>query len=246
MKSLLLTLLAIPFLIGIPSAEAAIVQTVSGNGGGYVNSYTISVTPTAGDTLIMTLTSGAADSGYTVTDNKNNTWTKRQGVINSGQRLTDIWDEQNVASGATTITITFMAGQFNDSAYILREYSGLTTTSYDTGAIGNDYGAFIQSHTSSTTPTTAQASEILVGGGGCANTGTPTSVAGSGYGNGLEQKGFDNFTWDFMEDQSVSSVGTQVATWSTTAFATCETVIGTYKTTTASTPAVSSLIILFQ
>lgn len=210
-------------------AATTLVQTASGNGGGYVNSYTLALgsNATAGNTLILTITSGTTDT-VTISDSQGNTWTKFTNV--SDDRKTEGWIAYNIAAGATTITVQFEPSKFADSATIVREYSGLISASSPTDqfASANDGGSFIQTHTSGTTGTTAQNNELIIGMSGCSNA-TPTYSAGSGYANVASQAGFDSFTSAAIEDRSVTSTGTYSASFNTTGFVNCGTIVGTFK-----------------
>ncbi len=235
MKKLLITLsilitgalLALPFF-NVAQAHS-LVQTVSGNGGGYVNTYNISITPSSSsDTLILVITMGTADLP-TITDNQTNHWVLRQSADDgTGQRKTQTYTEDAPAAAATTITVTFQSGDSADSAYILREWSGLQNPAYDTGGIGTEASGNT-SHSATASTTNATANELIVGGGGCANTNSPTSTAGTGFSDGLQQQGFDIYTWDFAEDAATTSIGISSASWNTVASAICETNVTTYK-----------------
>jgi hypothetical protein len=236
MKKLLLffiPLLMFPLHI---EGASAIVQTKVGNGGGYVNSYTITPTSavTAGNTLILTLTGSKWDTTVTISDDQSNTWTKRQEYATSDiDRITVLWSADNVAGATTVITVQFGSGHYIDSSTVVREYSGLTTSSYDTGATGSDYGAYVQNHTSSSTPTTAQANELLVGGGGCSSTGDPTFTATGSFGNSTTSPPFDNYVWSMQQDRTVTATGAYASSWDSSNYVSCYATIGTFKETSA-------------
>lgn len=209
-----------------------LVQTVSGGSGGYVNSFTIAITPSAHSLLILNLTAGTADTLSTVTDGNGNTWVAGPNSNNTTAGARQSWEYHviNSNAGATTITVTYIGGDFPDTAYILREYSGIATSSaLDKTSTANDTNNFVQIHPAGTTAATTQAAELVVLGGGCAVGSDPVCVAGSGFSNGLEQKGFDTFTYAFMSDKTVAAMGTQTGNFTSTGFVEGQGFIATYK-----------------
>lgn len=212
----------------------ALVQTKSQSSGGYVNSYTVAFTSnvTAGSLLVLNLTAGVADTISSITDGRSNTWTSGATTANSetGERKTWMYYVKNAASGATTVTITFTAGMYPDSAVIMREYSGMDTTSpLDQTSTANDGASYVQTHSAGTTGTTTQASELIILGGGCSAAADPVFAAGSGYGNVVQQKGFDLYTYSVMTDKVVSSTGTQTGNFTTTSYVRGQGYIATFK-----------------
>lgn len=218
----------------------ALVQTKKGNGGGYVNSNAITLTSsvTAGNTLILGFTAGYNNSIASITDNQSNTWTLIANNPNSSttDRRSWLYYAQNVAGGSTTITIVFTSGQFADSSTIVREYSGLATTSVlDQFATGNSGTGYVNSHTTSATATTTQANELVVAFVGSGGSASPAFSAGSGYGNITEQQGFDLYTYSAMEDKIVAATGTQTGTFGSTAYVRSQTIVATFKEAVAPT-----------
>ncbi len=183
---------------------AAIAQTVQGNGGGYVNSYTKAITPTAGSTLIVSLAMGAANT-FTLTDDKGNTWTQKATILLTGQRKIDIWQAYNVASGATTITFQAAVDTYPDSAVIIDEITGLTTTDpFDTSVTSTTSSG--TTYASGSTPTTAQAGEILIG-GIAVDSSTPLFTGDASWAGLLTQAGSDLYTSVTRQYRIVSSTG---------------------------------------
>jgi hypothetical protein len=185
-------------------SSISLVQTVKGNGGGYVNSYTTSITPTAGNLLVMVVASGAADT-ITVSDNKGNTWNIAKDVILASQRQMHILYVYNCAGGATTITIAGNSGQYPDTAYVLQEWNGFGTadpldqTVSSTTSSGTTYA-------SGNTPTTTAAKELLIG-GIAATTNAPGYTGDGLWANLITQAGFDLYTSSATQYRIVGSTG---------------------------------------
>jgi len=211
---------------------AALVQTKSQNGGGYVNSYTVTMTSntTTGNTLLACITAGSADVPDTITDSRSNTWTLIQDKTE--ERKTWMYMAYNISGGSTVINIGWADGVFADSITQVREYSGLVTTNpLDVYTSSNTAGGYVQSHSSGATAATTQAGELVIG---CVGSGGDQGVtvgytAGSGYSNGLEQKGFDRYTWQAIEDKLITSTGAQTATFTSTEFLRSQTLVATFK-----------------
>ena len=65
---------------------------------------------------------------------------------------------------------------------------------------------------------------------------------GTGYGNKVSQRGFDNFTNGAMEDKRVSAPGTQEATFTTGQFVNSATIVAAFKIQVSSTPKFFTLL----
>jgi hypothetical protein len=209
----------------------AIVQTAQG-GYGYVNNFSQAMgsNVTAGNTLIAELTAGDANTVLSFADTALNTWTLIASDLNTGQRQTWLYYSYNIAGGADTINVTWGASQFADANIIIREYSGLTTTDpLNKSAHANDGGAAGTSHSCGTTAATTQANELIIAVSGCSDSQEPTWSAPSGFGNLVHQKGSDAFTYGAMADKTVSSTGTQTASFGTTDSVIGEGIIATFK-----------------
>lgn len=214
--------LALATLLAIPSfslATISLVQTKA-QGDGYVNTYTVTPSSniTASSTLALCITAGEANTVLSIADTKLNTWTLATSSRNttSGERQSWLYYVKNAISGATTITVTWGAAQFADSGTIFREYSGASTTApLDKVSAAMDGTNYNTTHEAGTTSATTYTNELVVLCGGYSNTDTGTSTAGSGYGNGLEQKGSDRYTFDFMADKTVTATSTQTGNFTT-------------------------------
>lgn len=215
--------LGILFAVALPTstfAAISLVQTKS-QGNGYVNSFTMTPTSniTAGSLLLMCVTAGDANTVLSLVDSKSQTWTLATSTKDSlaGNRQTWLYYAKNAGAGATTMTWTWGASQFADASVFFREYSGASTTNpLDQVAANNDAATTPTSHNMGTTAATTYANELVVGCGGYANTDSATSTVGTGYGNFLEQKASDRFTFGIMQDKTVTSTGTQTGTYNTT------------------------------
>jgi hypothetical protein len=211
----------------------SLVQTKSGGSGAYTASFNFTITSNivVGNTLLINITAGNADVQPTLSDGLGNTYTMDANTSNptSATRQSWLFRANITTGGSCTVTVSYSAGS-PDTAYITREYSGLVATSpLDVTSAANDGNNFVQTHPAGTTGTTAQASELVILFGGCAVGSDPVLVAGTGYGHGLEQKGFDTFTYAFMSDNIVSSTGTQTGNFTSTGFVEGQAGIATYK-----------------
>jgi hypothetical protein len=212
----------------------ALVQTKSGNAGNYANTdaQTFTSNVTVGSLLVMCITSGAADTIASVADTRGNTWTLVSAAA-SADRSTWLYYAANAVAGATTVTVTYTSGQNPDSAMIIREYSGVATTSpLDVSAVGNDGTAYNQAHSTAATSTTTGASDLVVVAGGV-SAASPTYAAGSGYGNLVSQAGFDLYTSSVMEDQILTAAGAQTGAYSTTSYVRGEAIVAAFKAASA-------------
>ena len=138
------------------------------------------------------------------------------------------------ASGTFTVTCTFNSFTIYASV-IVGEYSGLASSNWfdvTAGASGSTTGT----HSSGSTATTAQASEILIGGIAMACNGC-TLTAGSGY-SVLTTVNNASASWKLgLEDEVVSSTGTYAATFTDSqGFGDWIAVITTYKGASSGPP----------
>ncbi len=195
-------------------------QNRSGNSGGYVNSFTITtlVGLMVGDTVFINLIQGNADTIASFSDNLSNTYTLDKSSANptTGERQARLYRSSITTGGSPTITITNTAGQFPDSAWIGRVYSGLTTSPLDVTSSANDGAVSSTTHEAGTTLTTTEVYELVILFGGSSGSASPVFVAGTGYGNGVEQKGFDLYTYAFMSDKLAYVEGTQTGNFTST------------------------------
>jgi hypothetical protein len=183
---------------------------------------------TAGNLLVLVLTSGAADTISSIADDKGNTWNLAVSVAAS-TRKTYIYYAMNAAAGATTVTVTYTAGQFPDTHYFIREYSGIATTSaLDKTASNSNGTGYTDSHSTGTTAATTQANELVVAAVGSDANGDPTYTAPTGYAD-FESQGGQTYTWGACDDKIVSATGTQTATFGSTAYVNSQGAIATFK-----------------
>lgn len=217
----------------------ALIQSKSGNAGNYSNNNSQSFTSnvSAGNTIILTVVAGSADTISSISGN-GNTFILARSYSVADDRQAWLYYAQNSNAGATTVNVTFSSGQFPDSVLIMREYSGLQTSSVlDVTATSSNQSNFIQSHTTSTSPTTTQAEELIIVSGANSGDATPGYSAGSGYGNLISQKGFDLYTYGMMQDKIVTSIGSQVGNYQTSTFVRGIVILASFKAIMSSTPA---------
>ena len=151
----------------------SVVQHISAASGAAATSASVTLTPSAGNTVVLCIAdSGVAVSG--VSDNAGNAWTKVDALALSGTGA-ELWYAYGVAAMATTIT----AASATTQAWVLDaiELGGLLAGNpiddY-TGATGNT-----SAPSSGTTTTTTQASEIAIG--MIADASATTSALSAGY-----------------------------------------------------------------
>lgn len=196
----------------------ALIQTKSGNGGNYSNTnvQTLTSSVTAGNKLILSIVAGAADTIGSISGNSN-TYTLITNFAITSDRQVWLYYVEAANAGSTTVTVTYGAGQFPDSVVIIREYSGLVSSgSLDKTALSSNTSSYTTTHTTAASAATTQADELVIVAGGNSGNAPSGYSAGSGYGNLVTQNGFDLYTYGMMEDATVSSVGAQTGTYSTT------------------------------
>jgi len=218
------------------------VQTKSGNAGAYTESCAITLdsNTTTGNTIIVIIgVDQSSKDVISVTDSQSNTYTR----INTGAGSSNgaeyfMYYAYNITGGTTpTITVNITAGSFQDIVVLAREYSGLTTTDpLDKNTVTSE-SSYLQTHTSGSTTTTAQANELVVM-GMVADAKTPTYALGSGHSNLSSQGGFDLYLSVAIQDKDVTSTSAQSGSFSTTSFTKGAVGIATFKE--ASAPASST------
>lgn len=212
----------------------ALLQTVQGNGGGYVNSYTKTLTSvTSGSQLHIWLTAGSADTIGSITDDKSNTWVLDETSTGTDRRT---WHYRVTSAvvGTTVVTITFGAGQFPDSVIFLREYSAMDTTSpLDQDTSNSSTTNYVNSHDTGTTATTTNANDVIMAAVGSSGGTSPIFTVPSGFGNLATQSGFDLYTYGAIADKTVSATGTQTAVFGSTEYVRSQSMIGAYKIASA-------------
>ena len=213
--------------------SASLLQSKSGNGGGYVQSVDIAFESNnaVGSTIILAV-AGAGDAPTpTISDSQGNTYA----LINTGVNdyVTGwFYYAENIDAGANTITIDFGA-DYEDVSYCVYEYAGLETSSVlDKKAenLDSEYGT---SHSTGTTATTSQADELIVA-MACGDSNSTWSLAG--WDNELEANGNDIYQSLAMYSKVVSSVGTQSASISSSAAMKGYAAIATFKIASVASP----------
>jgi len=217
---LLLTLLCAPSW-----ATVTLVQTVTGTTGGGPGNLVITISASgAGDTLIV----AGCLSSSTVSDNKSSTYT----VIDTGG-TGRLWVADNVASGVTAVTITNttvpMAG-------LVREYSGLKTSSLDVHTVNSTTGT---NPTSGASSATTETPELVIGVFIAGGSGTPT--LGSGFAN-LTTVNSLSFGVA-IEDMTANTIAAQTANFNM-ASSTYSCYVAALKTVGGSAPATAGSLLL--
>jgi hypothetical protein len=221
----------------------ALVQTKTGNGGGYANTnvQALATAVTAGNMLVLGVTMGSADTIASVTDNRGNAWTLVTSSSN-GERAVWLYYVKSAKAGATTVTVTFGSGMYPDSALVVREYSGLgASASIDKFATGSDGTNYVQVHPAGTTAATSAANELVVVVAGASDK-TPGWSLGSTYGNLALQAGFDLYSSVAMQDKVVSATGTQTGSMNTTSYVRGIGVIATFQADVVSTGKIKAYV----
>jgi hypothetical protein len=219
----------------------SIVQTKTGDSGGYVTSTNLSFdsSTTTGNTILVAVAYNSDQLGTPdVTDNKGNTYTKLAGGAGAGDTSGELWCAYNVTGGASHQITIELSANWHDVAIVMREYSGLTTANpFDVKAEGTTASG--TSHTSDTTASTSQANELVVG--VIAINANSTYTAGGGYGNLSYQDGSDLYESVAMEDKRVTATGTQQATITSSATASGYFIVATFKEAATGTPLIDAV-----
>lgn len=187
---------------------------MGGKNTSFASSVTLdaTITTSAGNLLIAIVEADTvAANGVTVSDNKGNTWSRAISTSLAATFDLEVWYTVITTGGSGhQITATDNGGGV-DSILIVEEWSGNTTTPLDVsvGATGVTSTAL----NSGASATTAQANELVIGAG--VASGAVTLTPGSGYSN-LNQANTTFSTLAF-ESKTVSAVGTQTATMTSSA-----------------------------
>lgn len=184
---------------------ATLVQTV--NPSVSTGTITASLTATLQGSLILVFNgmSGIVESVSTVTDNAGNLYTKADSVALGSGGDTELWYAKN-ADPTTSVVITFSGSTLTKSIFV-REYSGMDRTSFvfDRTASTSGSGTSVSSGATSSTQT---ATELVVCSATCLGT-NPTLSVGAGFGNFTSQTILAGTSLHAIEDQTVTSIGTQ-------------------------------------
>lgn len=213
----------------------SLVQSISANGGGYVQNATATFgsNVTAGNLIVVLVAS--AQNITSLSDGLGNTYTKIDADITADSKSGDLWYAKNITGGSCTITST--TTNYNDTCIIAFEFSGLDTTApLDQHTYTNESG-YVTSHSSGSTSTTTQADELVIGAyNGSAN--DAGYAAGATFTGLVSKDGADLYTSAGMEYKTVSSTGTQSADMTTSQFQRGCMFVATFKA--ASAPPVTS------
>ena len=214
-------------------------QQKIGNSGGYnnTNAQTFTSNVTAGSMLFIGIIAGAGRTVASVVDTRSNTWISTGTPINStGERKSWGYYVNNAVSGSTTVTVTFGAGEFEDSIVFLMELSGVVTTSALDQYVATSDGSFLNTHSSGTTGTTSQANEIAITFVGSSSGGTdPLFTVPSGYTGLTQGTAFDVYTWGAIAYKLLTATGTQTSSFGSTSYVYGQTILATFKQASSTT-----------
>lgn len=162
---------------------------------------------TAGNLLVVAVSTYAGETINTPTDSLNNTYTQAVTVSQSGNAVAAIYYAPNCKGGPDTVTAHISAG---DNMHLhIYEIAGIATSS-PLDAAGTSTLNSASSLTVSTTSATTNANDYVFAYFGDNNS-QETFTVGSGYGD-TEQSESTSGDAGFSEDKIVSSSGTQIAT----------------------------------
>jgi hypothetical protein len=188
----------------------ALVQTQTGTSSSTTLGLTWSGNTTTGNLIVISIVTTSTLSS--IVDSQSNTYSVVGSTLTANTDNNYTYYAKNITGGTTpTVTITIASTAEIDA--IVREYSGLDTSSPLDQVAGASAG-FSTSPSSGATSTTTQADELVIGWSAAASN-NPTYVLGSGYGNLSTQNGTGGGI--AMEDKIVAATGAQTATF-TSAF----------------------------
>lgn len=194
-------------MAGAPPVQA---NTSGGTGGSTTNTQSFTTAVTNGNLLVLYIfdSTGATSTISSVTWSAGGacgTFTKTpMSPITGGSRQMWVYYAQITSGGCTGVTVTFSASI--NSIVIFAEYAGLATSAVldaENGATG------IGTALNSGNITTANASDLLVGGLFVTTSGGGTLAAGSGFTLRVNNASSSHRG---LEDQNVSATGTYAAT----------------------------------
>jgi hypothetical protein len=192
-------------------------KTNGSNSGGTTLALTWASNTTTGNLIIVAVSTQLATVG-TPTDSQGNTYTlinSGQVTWNTGSSDFNLYYAKNITGGAGSVTVNMSGTTGFAVNAAAREYAGLDTTApLDQVAKATDGGAQATSVSSGATPTTTQASELVVG--AVTENGGGVITVGAGFSN-LSTAGTSGTYKIGLEDLIVSSTGAQTATFTLTA-----------------------------
>jgi hypothetical protein len=203
------------------------ITATSGSSTGQSNQFTVSVRPLALDgstsgigtnTITLTLaTSNPNDILYlSVTEHSSESvtsvtsaglsWTPRATATNSGQVKVETWYATRPTSGSTTITITLNSNSYGNTAVAFGIAGADIANPFDGSYVtGTGSGT-----TASTSKTTNNANDFIIGATAVDN--TPTITAGSSF-NLVATQAYPNLRENSVEYRGVSTAGAYTASF---------------------------------
>lgn len=181
-------------------AIAQVQNSASASGAGTPTVASISLSPTAGNTVVVYVTQIVSNTRtYTVSDNIDGTTGWTQAVYLNPTGAAGIWYKQNVPSGITTITVTANTSTTTMSA-AATEFSGMgTVTTRDAFDSLNETPTTSNTHTcsasgvTSANPVIAVCAGIFTASGGEINPGTGYNEVPTGFTSGSSLKQYQIF-----------------------------------------------------
>lgn len=212
-KSIRTTLVSVALglvLLGATSARATItvVQHSSASTGSNTSvARAFSQPNTAGNLLVVAVSTYASETINAPTDSLNNTYIQAVTISQPGNAVAAIYYVPNCKGGANTVTAHISP---SDNIHLhIYEISGIATSS-PLDVAGTNILSNTNSLSVSTTSATTNPNDYVFA-YFADNNSQETFVAGSGYGD-TEQTESPSGDAGFSEDKIVSSVGTQIAT----------------------------------
>lgn len=188
------------------AAPFTIAQTVGGTYVASASSTTISMGNITNGNLMLVVVCSNTQAVSSITDTLNNTYTLIDAQVPSQD--VELWYTRNIIGG-TTPTITVTVAGASAISCLAREYSGPRISNpLDQHVASNNLSTALDSGPTKVTNTSTQ---LVIGWGGVQN-GNPTYTVGAGFGNLSTQQGVSQSVSCAIEDQVVTTPGTQDAT----------------------------------
>lgn len=188
------------------AAPFTIAQTVGGTYTASASSTTISMGNVTQGNMILVVVCSNTQAVTTITDTLGNTYSLVD-KQSSGADM-ELWYAPNITGGATP-TITVKVVSASAISCLAREYSGPRISNpLDQHVAAHGTSANLDSGASKVTDTPYQ---LVIGWGGI-QAGNPTYTAGGSFGNLSTQQGVSQSISCAIEDQIVTTTGTQDAT----------------------------------
>ena len=224
--------------LALPRESAAAWAHVQTNGtetaaAGSTAAHTLTSSVTAGNHL----TCGVVFTGTTfssIASSPSNTWSSARVSVDDATFFLKVFDADNVASGSTTVTVTFSDALGSLKYLGCTEHSGVATSSafdQSQGQYQAAPGTGTDGITTTNTGATAADNELVVG-MLFTRTAAPTLNAGTNFTERL-QASTAFYAFD-VEDRNLATAGAVAATWTTNVDVGTASVVVTFKEPTCS------------